>query len=87
MGNGTIFQKYACLETKKKDLVSKYSLEYLSKLKDSFSNYPTQDRINQCANEDEVRKLVNHYFEDSQMFLKEFLQFSTSMAQSIKISS
>lgn len=87
LGNGTIFQKYAYLETKKKDLVCKYSLEYLSKLKDSFSNYPTQDRINQCANEDEVKKLVNHYFEDSQMFLKEFLQFSTSMAQSIKISS
>ena len=87
LGNGSIFQKCEYLDTKKEDISYKYSLEYISKLEDSFTNYPTQDIIDQCANEEEVKKLVDNYFENSQMFLKEFLQFSTSMAQSIKISS
>ncbi|MCH5194622.1 MAG: hypothetical protein J1F11_11720 [Oscillospiraceae bacterium] len=87
LGNGTIFQKYDYLYNKKKDITCEYSLDYLSKLKENFCNYPTQETIDQCSSEDEVKKLINNYFEDPQQFLKEFLRFSTSIAQSIKISS
>lgn len=87
LGNGTIFQKHDILETKKEDIACEYSINYLSKLKEYFCSYPTQEKIDQCSNENELKELFNEYFDNPQLFLKEFLNFSTSMAQSIKISS
>ena len=80
-----VYEKVTYLYDRKDQILCNYSTNYISELHEKFweyfPDYPTSEAIDAKADEKELIKYLDDYFQNA--FPKEFFNFSLWVAQSI----
>lgn len=85
LNNEMITNKIAKIAPHNSEINCSYSEKYLEMISQNdifFTNYPSEEKIDSCSTEEEVRVLLNSYFEKT--FPNDFLEFAMELIKSFQ---